>query len=505
MTRSKKVVMNLLSEILPQIIIMILGLVKSKYYLDYLGENTVGLVNLFIQIIGYLSIVEGGIGQAIIYRLYNPTSKKNYKLVSKIRNGTKKIFKKIMIIIFSLSIIVGFIIPFLIKDNQFDISFIVFNFILYVISEIILYTTVFERSIYIATEKSYKVNRIIKSSLIIKHIFEILFAVLFKNITIILFCLIVLSIIENLIIKIMANKDFPEISNTDEEDMSVLTDVKALLVHKIAGLVATNIDIVLISKFIGLGKVLIYSTYLLYEGSIISLTNKISRAMVGTVGNILIEKKKNAYNSFVKFNGYCFFLAMIIAGPFNLFINNFIEIFYNGKVATSIITASLFTGVLIYNIIRIPLMTYTEGAGLFKKTKICPILESIINLILSIILVNICGINGCLVGTVVSLFISEYLIKPNIIYKNIFKEKVKNYYLMNMKFIIIIGIQMAISILLSYHLSFNGLLNLLVCLALYGIINMALIIVIFKMLKQDYIFDILKVFKRGDYSHEKEK
>ena len=131
MTRSKRVVNNLLSEILPQFIIIILGLIKSKYYLDYLGANTVGLVNLFSQIIGYLSLVEGGIGQAVIYRLYHPTSKKDYKSVSKIRNGTRSIFKKIIIIISSSSILVGFIIPFLIKDNQFDLYYIVINTIYY--------------------------------------------------------------------------------------------------------------------------------------------------------------------------------------------------------------------------------------------------------------------------------------------------------------------------------------------------------------------------------------
>ena len=48
MTRSKKVFKNLLSEIVPQIFIMILGLIKSKFYLDYLGGDTVGLVNLFV-------------------------------------------------------------------------------------------------------------------------------------------------------------------------------------------------------------------------------------------------------------------------------------------------------------------------------------------------------------------------------------------------------------------------------------------------------------------------
>ena len=492
MTRSRKVIRNLLSEILPQVVIIVLGLIKSKYYLDYLGENTVGLVNLFSQIIGYLSLVEGGIGQAVIYRLYHPTFKKDYKKVSKIRNGTRKIFKKIIIIILSLAVLVGFIIPFLIKDNQFDLSYIVINFVLYVISEIILYTTVFERSIYVATEKSYKVNRIIKSSLIIKHICEIILAIVIHNITFIFASLIIISLLENFIIKMISKKDYPELPDTNEEDRSVLKDVKHLMVHKVAGLVATNIDIILISKFIGLGKVLIYSTYLLYVNSIMSFTNKISRAMVGTIGNILLEDRNKAYQTFIKFNGLCFFMALMIAGPFNMFINCFINLFYSGKVATSIVTSTLFTLVLIYNVIRIPLLTYTEGAGLFKETKLCPIIESIVNLGMSIVLIHFYGINGCLIGTIVSLVVSEYLIKPIILHRKLFDESVKKYYLMNIKYIVLLILQITSCIVLFNCFQVNNLLTFMFYLCAYVIINMILNLVLFKLLKQDYIFDLVR-------------
>ena len=301
--------------------------------------------------------------------------------------------------------------------------------------------------------------------------------------------------LENIIIKILAKKDYPELTETKDEDKTVLKDVKHLMVHKVAGLVATNIDIILISKFIGLGKVLIYSTYLMYVNAIMSLTNKISRAIVGTIGNILIEDKNKAYNTFIKFNAICFFMALMIAGPFNMLINNFIRVFYNNKVATSIITSTLFTMVLIYNIIRIPLLTYTEGAGLFKETKICPIIESIINLTLSIVLIKFYGINGCLVGTILSLIISEYFIKPRIIYKKLFNENIKQYYFMNIKFIILLILQMISCIIISKYITINNLLAFFLYLIAYIAINLALNLCTFKLLKQEYIFNIIKRIK----------
>ena len=496
MSRKKKVIKNILSEIMPQLFIMILGLIRSKYYLQYLGGDTVGLVNLFNQIVGYLSLVEGGLGQAVIYKLCKPTKENDYLLIAKIRNGVQSIFRKIIIIITILAVIGGFIIPFLIKDNQYSTTYILVNFLLYAISEIILYATVFERSIYVASEKSFKINYVIKTSLIMKYFLQILLAILFQNITLIFIVLILVGLIENIIIKFMAQKDYNDLPKTTEQDRSILHEVKNLLVHKIGGLVATNIDIILISKFIGLGKVLIYSTYLMYQNALVSLTSKISKAMVGTVGNILLEDRKKAHDAFIKFNGIAFFVAIIVGGPFNLFINYFIEIFYNGKVETSIVTSLLFTIILIYSIIRIPLITYSEGAGLFKETRICPIIESIVNFILSIILVNVIGINGCLVGTIVSLIISEYFIKPHILYKKLFDNKVNEYYLVNIKFVFLLFLQISITYALSYYMVISNMILLIAYLIIYVIIELVFMLIIFKILKQDYIFDIFGLLRK---------
>ena len=502
MSRGKKLLKNLSSEILPQILIMGLGLIKSKFFLDYLGENTVGLTQIFNQILGYLSLVEGGLGQAVIYRLYNPVNKKNYKKISEIGSGTKSIFNKIILIILVLSIIGGLIIPFLIKDNPYSTIYILFNFILYVISEIILYTTVFERSLYIASEKAYKSNRIIKSSLIIKYLLEILFAFLFKDITIIFVSLIIISIIENVLIKIITKKDFKYLEKTEEKDTEVLNDVKNLMVHKIAGLIATNIDIILISSFIGLSKVLIYSTYLMYFNAIVSLTNKISRGMVGTIGNIIVEDKDKSYNAFKEFNGFVFLTCLLIAGPFAFLINHFINIFYDGKVLTSTITSVLFTLVLIYNIIRIPLTTYTEGAGLFKETKICPIIESIVNLGLSLILIQFWGINGCLLGTFISLIISEYIIKPSILFKKIFNRKSIAYYKISAGFILLLIIQLAISSAIQNYIVISNFKLFFGYAIFFFVINLIIILIIFKIFRQNYVFERLNSIKNIIFKKE---
>ena len=96
MSRKKKVIKNILSEIMPQLFIMILGLIRSKYYLQYLGGDTVGLVNLFNQIVGYLSLVEGGLGQAVIYKLCKPTKEMIICLLPKLEMAFKVYLEKLL-------------------------------------------------------------------------------------------------------------------------------------------------------------------------------------------------------------------------------------------------------------------------------------------------------------------------------------------------------------------------------------------------------------------------
>lgn len=491
--RIKNILKNLISEMLPQIVIAFLGIYKSKVFLEYLGADIVGLYNLFAQILGYLSIVEGGIASAVIYRLYKPVHEKDYEKLGQIKNGVKRIFFIISCIILTLGIIAGLIMPHLIKDNTFSISFIVINFLLYVVSEILLYTTIFERSMFTATESNYKLNAIVKTTLILKSIFEIIIAILTRNITYILIMFVLINAISNVVISLISKKQFNYIKKVKEKDYIVLQDVKNLFAHKFAGLIATNIDIVILSSVIGLKEVVIYSTYLLYSSTLTTLMTKISNAFLGRVGNKLLEDKQDSYRIFKEYNAFIFFIAIIVGTQFFFSIDYFINIWYNGEVETNIAISLLFSAILTYNIIRIPLITFTEAAGLFKETRICAILEAVINLVLSLILVHFLGMVGLLIGTLSSLIISEFLIKPKIIFNNVFDKKSKEYYKLCYKFILIILLEMLLVYYIKFNIGISSLLSWLIYSLIFIVLNVIILLFIYIVVfKQKFIVERFK-------------
>lgn len=164
---------------------------------------------------------------------------------------------------------------------------------------------------------------------------------------------------------------------------------------------------------------------------------KLNTSAIAGVGDLISRDKEKSYHLFKEYNALSFFLATIVCIPLFFVLNSFIQIWHDGRIATSIAVAAAFILNAFYMIIRMPTNTYVNSAGLFKETRICPIIESVVNLTFSLILVNVLGLPGVLIATFISYIISDYLIKPRIVYKKLFTKSVKEYYGINTFYIAI--------------------------------------------------------------------
>lgn len=435
---NKRNIFNFLSDFLPQILIALLGIFKIKIFLQYLGNNTLGLYQLYSQLFSYLAIIEIGISSGILYSLYKPTTEKDFLKLKKLYNGANYSFKIIGTIIIILGCILSLFVSFFIKDNSFSILYLSLTFVLYILSNIFNYFFMPKKLLFYAKEKNYIPNLIYQVFTILKSILEIIAVMLGYDLIVILILGVVINLIMNLILSFLFKKEFNYLEKTKEKDFDFLTNLKSIIVHKIANLVSSNIDIVLISKFIGLGNVVIYTTYQYIVLSIQLLTDKISNSLLPSVGNILTKNKNEAESIFIKFNEILYFVAIIICIPLYLSINSFISIWYNNEIYTSRIIAILFALLLFINIIKQNSNLFVNALGLFKETRICSIVDICLNLILSLILVNLYGIPGVLLATVISLIITELIQKNTIILKKIANEKFRFYFKISYKYYIMI-------------------------------------------------------------------
>lgn len=110
--RTKNALKTFIYGIFFTIIIAILGLIKTKVLLKCLGDEYVGIYQLFYQIYLYLSIVDGGVGASVTYRLYKPVSENDANSINKIMEASRRYFNKIGIIVTILGFLLSFEIMF---------------------------------------------------------------------------------------------------------------------------------------------------------------------------------------------------------------------------------------------------------------------------------------------------------------------------------------------------------------------------------------------------------
>lgn len=63
--RTKRAIINFITDALPQVLILILGIIKIKLFINILGETKLGLYQLYNQIVAYLVLIEGRHRQCI--------------------------------------------------------------------------------------------------------------------------------------------------------------------------------------------------------------------------------------------------------------------------------------------------------------------------------------------------------------------------------------------------------------------------------------------------------
>ena len=90
--RKKNSLRNILISITGQIITIFVAFFSRSIFLKYLGTEYLGLNGLFSNILSMLSLVDLGIGPAIIFSLYAPLAKNDEKAIGALLSFYKKVY-----------------------------------------------------------------------------------------------------------------------------------------------------------------------------------------------------------------------------------------------------------------------------------------------------------------------------------------------------------------------------------------------------------------------------
>ena len=92
--KDNRIKYNLLSGFTYQIILIVIGFLLPRLYLENFGSEVNGVLSTIKQIFVYMSLLEAGIGLATIQALYKPVAENSHGKVSAILSATNIFYIK---------------------------------------------------------------------------------------------------------------------------------------------------------------------------------------------------------------------------------------------------------------------------------------------------------------------------------------------------------------------------------------------------------------------------
>lgn len=499
-SRTENSIINSAMSIVTQVLTVVLNFAVKTVFIKMLNDEYLGVNGLFTNIITMLSLADLGIGIAIPYSLYKPLAKKDEHKINVLMNFYKKVYTIIGIAVLLIGLSLTPFLGLIIKDIPKNVPHLSLIYILFVIHSASSYFFVYKKFLIDSDQKGYITSRIIFTFSTLLSIIQIILLVTTKNYILFLLSSIILVIIQNIYISNKANKLYPFIKNkTDEklekEDMEgIKKNVSSLFIYKVGTVIMNGTDNIIISKFIGLIIVGFYSNYVLIINSITTVLNQIFNAITSSIGNLVVttnkKRSKEVYDNlnFANFWLYALFGVCII-----VLINPFINVWIGKKYVMGF--SIVFLLVLNFYVLGMQSVTnsFRNAYGLFWIAKYRPIIMVIINIIISVVLVQFIGIEGVLIGTLISRLVTTAWLDPYIVHKYGFEISPKSYYIDYLKYLVIF---IAISIILNYFVSMIAINNIfiliLIAILVVIIVNVILVLLFFKTSEFNYFYDKIK-------------
>lgn len=418
MNNRKKSLNNFIFTLISQVFTIGLGLILPRLWIVSYGSEVNGLLSSLGQFLVYLGLFEAGIGTATLQALYRPLGQKNWDEVSGVLSATNKYYRNTGKWYFISLLALAFFYPIFVDSTLsygtiFGVVF--FSGIGNVISFYIQGKYYFLLS---ADGKTYITSIMGTITHVLNSVMKIVMISLNVNIVIILATTMLLQFIQIAFILWYVKKTYPNLSLGVPPCSEALSQKNFVLIHQIGTLVFNNTDVLILTFFCDLRIVSVYSLFKMITSQMETLIN-IPLGSINFVLGQTYQTDKALYTKridFVESANSALHYAVFSVTLF-LFLP-FMRIYTQGVTDVNYVDpwlALLFVLCTLLDKSRMPMLNTINYAGHFKDTLRYSLIESAINVVVSLIGVFTLGIYGVLLGTVAAL---AYRTNQIIIYAN---------------------------------------------------------------------------------------
>ena len=452
-SRTKNALLNFSSGTVSQLITLVLRFFVRTIFINTLGKEYLGIDGLFHNIMSMLTLTELGFGTAIVFKLYKPIALKDEERIRILIKFYRRTYLVIGFVVFSLGLILVPLLPFLIKDypKLIDLQINVpLLFVLYLFQSastywFFSYTTVIVK----ASQKSYILYSVAIIGDIIKSLSQILILLFWKDYLAYIVVVIGFNFIQGVVNAYIAMKLFPYAFKKEkkslkrDEVIGIIKDCGALFLNKMNGVTLKVCDNFVLSTFIGIAIVGLYSNYVILLAAISGLVGKFYSSMMAGMGNLFATSNpEKSYQFFETMN----FSSILLYGTLGAFVFLVFDDIILAWIGIDYVIAqpcALLMGMeVLVNGLKVNLGQVRSTTGAFRQKWFRPVLGIIVNVAVSIALVKPFGICGVLAGTIIADVTTVLAVDPFVVHKYSFSgyKSTWVYYKKNLIYLLLLSI-----------------------------------------------------------------
>lgn len=426
--RSKRFFYNTISAFLSQIITIICGMILPYAMIAGFGSELYGTTTSIAEFLGYISLLEGGIGAVARSALYKPLAEHDIDGMSNVVSSVKVFFKKLSVVFVGYTLIVACTYKYIASDYSYDW---LFTFSLVLVISLSTFTEYFfgitNFLLLQADQRGYIVKTLQSLAIVFNTVLTCILIYFQCDILIVKLSYCFIHFARIFILNWYVRKRY-QIQRVTKKKY-VLQQKWDCLAQHIAYFLHSKTDIFVLTIFTNMREIAVYSVYNYIAMSLVVLANSFIAGSEAVFGDMLAKQEKEKLMNF--FNLVEFMIHVIVIVLFStatVVIMSFIQIYtagisdadyYRPRVAYLLLLAE---GIYC---LRQPYHQMIIAAGKFKSTRIVAFIEAGINIGISCILVQTYGMEGVVLATVIAMIYHTiyyiYYLSNNILKRSLFK------------------------------------------------------------------------------------
>ncbi len=404
---------NMLTGMAYQLVNTLLGLVLPYLFITSLGSEANGLLSSITQLFVYLELLEAGVGGAAQQALYRPLAREDKGGINRILSAMSGYYQKTGGIYALLMTALAFAYPLLV-DSQLPPETIIATILLQGSGSVVSYFFQAKYMVLLRAEgKVYFINGLMMASSILRNAGKILAIYLGFGILAVQTVQLLVVLLQGAVILFYIRRKYSWVDLKAEPDNEAISQKNAVLTQHIGWVIMNHSSVFLLTVVTrDLTLVSVFSLYTLVFEAVQNLMDVITNSYQYKLGQKAQVTRRELEAYYRRYERYFLAVSFALFATAYLLMRPFLRLYVGGVEDANYFLRwlpELFLLTKLINSVHNVSKQVVNVVGHFRKTQYIAIGETVVNLVVSGVLVFFLGIYGVLLGTAAALLYGALL------------------------------------------------------------------------------------------------